>query len=77
MPVLVATDPNSDMGAIAEKEGFGLWSLSGDLETFMKNLKVLTNNMELIEVKGEKGSNFLLKNYIVDKVADIILQKLP
>ncbi|MCM1141913.1 MAG: glycosyltransferase family 4 protein, partial [Muribaculum sp.] len=38
MPVLLATDPNTDMGRIAEANGFGLWSLSGDLPTFFSNM---------------------------------------
>ncbi len=42
MPVLLATDPNTDMGNIAETNGFGLWALSGDLNQFMSNLDRMT-----------------------------------
>ncbi|MDE5877780.1 MAG: glycosyltransferase family 4 protein, partial [Muribaculaceae bacterium] len=42
MPVLLATDVNTDMGQIAEKEGFGLWCESGELDKFMKNMSALT-----------------------------------
>lgn len=70
MPVLLATDPNTDMGRIAEENGFGFWSLSGDLDTFMSNMDKLTP--ESIKEKGEKSQKYLFDNYTVDMVANII-----
>lgn len=72
MPVLLATDPNTDMGRIAEANGFGLWSLSGDLHTFMASMDKLT--LDSIKGMGEKGKHFLKCNYTVDKIADIVLK---
>ncbi len=73
MPVLLATDPNTDMGRIAEREGFGLWTLSGDLDHFMANMDKLTP--ETIREMGSTGYQFLLDNYTVDKVANRIINK--
>lgn len=73
MPVLLATDPNTDMGHIAEENGFGLWSLSGDLNAFMDNMDKLKK--ESIQEMGAKGHKFLEQNYTVDKVAEVILEK--
>jgi len=71
MPVLFATDPNTDIGRIAETNGFGYWSLSGDLNTFMTNMDKLTP--ETIKGMGKKGKKFLLDNYTVAKeVAKLI-----
>lgn len=70
MPVLVATDPNCDMGQIAEENDFGFRCLSGDLDSFMANMNKLTP--ENIIKMGHNGRQFLLENYVVDKVADII-----
>lgn len=72
MPVLLATDPNTDMGRIAEREGFGLWAQSGDLRGFMKNMEALTNSPEQIKTMGNKGRTFLLSNYTVDKIVQLI-----
>lgn len=72
MPVLLSTDPHTDMGRIAEENGFGFWSPSGDIGTFLINMDKFTPN--LIKEMGEKGSKFLLANYTVDKVVDIIVQ---
>lgn len=73
MPVLLATDPNTDMGRIAEREGFGLWAQSGDLESFMRNMdKLVQDNKTELKNMGERGKKYLLANYTVDKAADII-----
>lgn len=72
MPVLLATDTNTDMGRIAEREGFGLWAQSGDLEAFMQEFNKLANSPELIEKMGHKGYRYLIGNYTVNRVADII-----
>lgn len=74
MPILLATDENTDIGRITEQEGFGLWGKSGDLEKFIYNISRITVNDDVIVEMGKKGKEFLLKNYTVDKVADIILE---
>lgn len=73
MPVLLATDHNTDMGRIVEQESFGLWAQSGDLDSFMANFNRLATAPLLIDDMGRKGKQFLINNYTVDKVADIIL----
>lgn len=75
MPVLLATDENTDMGGIAEREGFGFWCKSGGLNEFMSNIDKLSSDKELIISMGKKGEEFLLHNYTVDKVADTILRE--
>lgn len=75
MPVLLATDVNTDMGCIAERENFGLWCQSGDLKAFMANLTVLATEKETVESMGRNGKRFMMANYTVDKVADIIISK--
>lgn len=72
MPVLLATDTNTDMGRIAEKEGFGLWAESGDIERFMDSMTQLVSDKERLDIMGLKGKQFLLDNYTVDRVANII-----
>lgn len=72
-PVLLATDTNSDMGRIAEANGFGLWSEAGNIDAFIRNMDAMTPDK--IQSMGASGHQFLLDNYTVDKVADIILGK--
>lgn len=70
MPVLLATDKNSDMGKIAEENGFGLWCESGDLKSFIYNMNLITAH---IHEMGNRGREFLLKNYTVEKIYEKII----
>lgn len=70
MPVLLATDTNTDIGRIAEREDFGLWSESGNIETFMAHLKKLSENPELSSAMGVAGKEYLLNNYTVNAIVD-------
>ncbi len=73
MPILLATDTSTDMGEIAEREGFGLWCKSGDLEKFISNMDKMSSTD--IDQLGRRGYQFLLNNYTVDKAANNILKE--
>ncbi len=72
MPVLLATDPNTDMGRIAEAEGFGLWCLNGDLDKFMANVDRLAADPELRKRMGQAARRHFLANYTTPSTADIL-----
>lgn len=73
MPLLLASDPNTDIGTIAEENGFGFWSLSGDVAAFNGNLNKLMAHPGLISQMGEKGYAFLLDHYTVDHSYKVIM----
>lgn len=75
MPVLLATDENTDMGRMAEREGFGLWCKNGDIKTFMMNFDLMKDS-STIKSMGLKGNQFLLSNYTTDKIAETIINSL-
>lgn len=70
MPVLLATDTNTDIGRIAEKAGFGCWCESGDLISFLSYLDYFSEKK--ISEMGKKSRQYLLDNYTVNQVADLI-----
>ncbi len=74
MPVLIASDENSDMGKIAEENGFGLFSVHGDIVKFNKQLEKITGNQNMINEMGEYGYQYLLNNYTVDHSYKIIMK---
>ena len=74
MPVLSATDETTDIGQIAEHEGFGLWCRSDDLDLFMRHLNYLSNHDKLNNM-GLNGNKFLQTNYTVHKIAQTILRE--
>lgn len=74
MPVLCATDPNCDMGSIAEDNGFGYWCESNSVEAFTFILDKMIHSDR--KVMGEKGYEYLCKNYLVENTYNAIMKHL-
>lgn len=71
MPVLCVTDPNTDIGCIAEDNGYGYWCESNSVEAFTSILdKMIHSNRKLM---GEKGYAFLKDNYLVQNTYNAII----
>lgn len=74
MPVICATDPNCDMGHIAEENGFGYYVPSNSVEAFTNAVdRMLASN---IKVMGECGYSFLKDNYLVDFTYNQVIKHL-
>ena len=71
MPVVCATDVNTDIGKIAEENGYGYWCESVKPEDFT----ALVNKMLASDRKamGEKGYEFLKNNYLVEHTYNAIM----
>ncbi|MFA6200247.1 MAG: glycosyltransferase family 4 protein [Bacteroidales bacterium] len=65
MPIFAATDINTDIGKIAEKNGYGYWCESKNVEKFNELVDKYIYNSD-IKSMGEKGYNYLLENYTID-----------
>ena len=76
MPVLLATDLNTDIGLDAENNGFGFWCESGNIESFNDKIYLLSKNQELIQLMGKAGYNYLVENFTVNKSYSIIMKHL-
>ena len=72
MPVLCTTDPNTDMGRIAEKNGYGYWCESNSVEAFtaMVDKMIVADRKEM----GERGYAFLKENYLVQNTSGAIIK---
>ena len=75
LPVIMATDRHTDIGKIAEENGYGFWCESGDLMMFNSFISQLSENKELRKTMGDRAFDYLLKNYTVDVAAAKILEK--
>lgn len=72
MPVLCATDLNTDMGSIAEENGYGYWCESVKPEEFTALVdKMLSSDKKAM---GENGYQFLKENYLVENTYNAIMQ---
>lgn len=72
VPVLCATDPNTDMGRIAEKNGYGYWCESNSVEAFTHILDKMIHSER--KAMGEKGYEFLKGNYLVEHTYGAIMR---
>lgn len=72
MPVIVATDPNCDMGPIAQENGFGFWCESNNVPAFVKCMDDMLSSD--IKKMGEAGFKFLFDNYLVDNSYNAIIK---
>ena len=72
MPVVCATDVNTDIGKIAEENGYGYWCESVKPEDFTALVdKMLASDMKAM---GERGYEFLKKNYLVEHTYNAIMR---
>lgn len=74
MPVICATDPNTDMGGIAEENGYGYWCESTSVPAFTSIIDKMINS-DVAEM-GQNGYDFLCKNYLVENTYQAIVKHL-
>lgn len=74
MPVIAATDPNSDIGDIIEQGNCGFKVLSGDMQQMDFAIHRLLNDD--IALLGDNAEKLLLKEYTVDRSYRLIIEKL-
>ena len=73
-PIIAATDPNCDMGSMAEKNGYGFYCPSNSVAAFVEAIdKMLSSD---IKSMGEKGYQFYLNNYTVEHTYQAIMKHL-
>lgn len=72
-PVICATDPNTDIGRIAEENGYGFWCESLREVDFSMLVNRFVEHPEIIPVMGEKGYRYLCENYTVQNTYDAIM----
>lgn len=66
LPVLAATDPNTDVGQVIVDGGFGWWCLSNDVDAFSTLITSISKD-EIITM-AKKSINYLNENYSVKEV---------
>ena len=72
MPVVCATDVNTDIGKIAKENGYGYWCESVKPEDFTALVdKMLASDRKAM---GERGYEFLKQNYLVENTYNAIMR---
>lgn len=76
MPVIAATDIHTDIGSIAEKNGYGYWCESINPDDFTACVSRFVEHPDRIISMGEKGYQFLLDNYLIKYTYQVIIKHL-
>jgi hypothetical protein len=74
LPVICATDNQTDIGEIATKNNFGFSCLTSDNYMFFEHVTKLLNK-NIRENMGINGYRFLKNEYSVDKSFELIIEK--
>ena len=73
MPIIAATDVNTDIGDIAEENGYGYRCDSTNVSDFTLCIDRLLENPNKISDMGKKGYQFLKDNYLIDITYNTII----
>lgn len=76
MPVLAATDRNTDLGKIILEAKCGFWCESNDLDSYNKVLTKFIKNENLFEELGTNSYKLLLQKYTIDVSYRTIISKI-
>lgn len=72
LPVLCATDPCTDIGRIAEANGYGFWCESDSVDGFVSKIDRMIRADRIS--MGRKGYEFLKNNYSVENTYRAIME---
>lgn len=75
IPVLAATDANTDIGVIAQQHGYGFCCINGDVESFCLHVRALIDKNTRVEM-GKHAYEFLCGNYLVENTYHVIMRHL-
>ncbi|MFZ5968919.1 MAG: glycosyltransferase family 4 protein [Bacillota bacterium] len=76
IPVLAATDTNTDLKDVINESQCGLWLESCDTISFIQNANRLSADITLRNKMGLNGRKYLEDNYDIRKTVDIIINHL-
>lgn len=74
MPVIAATDPNTDIGDIIENANCGYKVIAGNQEEMQTKLKAILNDD--LQKLGANAEKLLHKEYLVDRSYSLIMEKI-
>lgn len=72
MPVIAATDRNTDFKELIEESDCGLWCCSDNIEEFCNNIITISKSKEFRKNKGDNGREYLEKNFSVSVSINLI-----
>lgn len=74
LPILAATDKNTDLKDVLINSNSGFWCESGDISSFIEYANRLSSDKDLRIKMGENARKYLEDNYDITKTIDVILK---
>lgn len=75
-PIIAATDLNTDIGLVIEKNNCGYFVASGDVLSMNNAIENMVNNEDVFQIMRENALNLLKDKYTVDISYELIKQKI-
>lgn len=76
LPILAATDKNTDINEILNESNCGLWIESNDIKGFYNHVDTLIRDSNYRKTLGLNGRNYLECNYTINRNYNIIMNHL-
>jgi len=76
MPIIAATDVNTDIGRVIEDHKCGYWVISGNNERMQKAIENLISNKEKYDEMKENAGSLLKNEYLVERSYELIKEKI-
>ena len=76
LPVICATDSSTDVGTMAQENGYGYSVMSPDVTNFIEKVKKLSQDKTLRQKMGQKGYDYLLNHFTVRHAYQIIMKNM-
>jgi len=72
IPIIAATDKNTDIKDLIVNNKVGLWSCSDDINSLIENIKVMKENKEKRRVFSKNARELFLKEFQVEKSVELL-----
>ena len=72
IPIIAATDKNTDIKDLILDNGVGLWSCSDDINSLIENIRIMKENKEKRQEFSKNARELFLKEFQVEKSVELL-----
>jgi len=72
IPIIAATDKNTDIRNLVQDNNVGLWSCSDDIASLIENIKIMKENKEIRKEFSKNARELFLKEFQVEKSVELL-----
>ena len=72
IPIIAATDKNTDIKNLIQDNNVGLWSCSDDIASLIENIKIMKENKEMRKEFSKNARELFLKEFQVEKSVELL-----